>query len=187
MLTNGLLKISSCFSVSITRERWDPLGAEHWVRPWVNNVLSKGWETWWANPLGWVVGAGVELLQCSECIGRVLSLVSNLLKEGRDIFLLDVLHSVTLRIPPAVFRPKSVSSVRNNFQSLGVSSKWNWISKAIASWSSRMGRCGGRTLPREWLGIKGNRSLTSKGAVGTNQNDSSVISLEWRIKLLLPA
>lgn len=78
-------------------------------------------------------------------------------------------------------------SVRNNFQSLGVSSKWNWTSKAIASWSSRMGRCGGRTLPREWLGIKGNRSLTSKGAVGTNQNDSSVISLEWRIKLLLPA
>lgn len=57
---------------------------------------------------GWVVEGGVGS-SYDECMGRVLSCASNLLKEGRAISLLDVLHSVTLRIPPAVFRPKSVS------------------------------------------------------------------------------
>lgn len=60
-------------------------------------------------PWGRVWGVGWGAPTVYEYMGRVLSCVSNLLKEGRAIFLLDVLHSVTLRIPPAVFRLKSVS------------------------------------------------------------------------------
>ena len=55
----------------------------------------------------WGVGWGAPTVY--EYTGRVLSRVSNLLKEGRAIVLLDVLHSVTLKIPPAVFRLKLVS------------------------------------------------------------------------------
>lgn len=35
-------KISSCFSLSITQERWAPLRAEPQTSPWVNNALSEG-------------------------------------------------------------------------------------------------------------------------------------------------
>lgn len=62
-----------------------------------------------------------EILQCSEYIEQFHQCVGELSEEKKPHLLaLYVLHSVKLRIPPEVFRPKSV---RNNFQSLGVLSK----------------------------------------------------------------
>lgn len=44
--------------------------------------------------------------------------------------------------------PNLSPSVKNNFQSLGVASKQNRASKAIASGSGRLGRCGGELAGR---------------------------------------
>lgn len=49
------------------------------------------------------------LFWCDEGFQQFLSHVGNLCEGKKPFLALDVLHSVTLRIPPAVFRPKSVS------------------------------------------------------------------------------
>ena len=122
MLANGLLKILSCFRLSITRERWDPLGVEHWVNPWVM-LCQKGKKHDGQTHWGQGRGEGRSAYGVMSAFSKFFHMWVTFVKEKRYswCWMCYILSHLEFFLR---FSDRNQSpSVKNNFQSLGVSSK----------------------------------------------------------------